>query len=217
MMEVEMTRWAAVPIVVGASIVAGCTPSYRVHVNTFAEPNHPVNQGAAVYVVPEPNSANPILRRQVEAKVRELLSGHGYRPVDTPDTADYLLTFHMGIHSNEVMGYAPVYRPYGGFYGGYFGHWGLGYATYLPYYDTIYVHWLRVKLYTKDGGALNEANVVWFGEAQTGTDDPELRQAVNYLLVALMDYFGTDTRRWVAVTLKRNDPRVQGIMEVQGQ
>ena len=59
--------------------------------------------------------------------------------------------------------------------------------------------------------------MVWLGEAQVGTDDPELRQAVNYLLVGLMDYFGTDTRKWVSVTLKRDDPRVLGIMEVQGE
>ena len=212
-----MTRWAVIPIVVAAAIVAGCTPSYRVHVNTFSEPNQPVREGASVFLVADANTGNPILRRQVEAKIRELLSGHGYKPVETADAADYLLTLNMGIHSNEVMGYAPVYRPYGGFYGGYFGHWGLGYTTYMPYFDTIYVHWIRLTLYTKDGGVLNEAHVIWLGEAQVGTDDPELRQAVNYLLIGLMDYFGTDTRKWVSETLKRDDPRVLGIMDVQGE
>ena len=204
-------------ILTGAiACLAGCTPSYRVHVNTFADPNRPVTRGASVFVVQDPNAGNPILRRQIASKINELLQGHGYNPVETADRANYLLTFETGFNSNEVVDFTPIYRPYGGFYGGFggrFHHGGFGYTTYVPYVDTVFVHWLRMKLYAKGGTVLNETIVVWLGEALTGADNPELRQAVNYLLVGCMEYFPIDTHEWATVTIKRDDPRIQGIAE----
>ena len=197
--------------------LAGCTPGYRVHVNTFADPNRPVTQGASVFVVQDPNAGNPILRRQVASKIDELLQGYGYSPVATADRANYLLTFETGFNSNEVVDFTPIYRPFGGFYGGFggrFHHGGFGYTTYVPYVDTIFEHWLRMRLYTKHGTALNQANVVWLGEALTGADNPELRQAVNYLLVGCMEHFPVDTHEWIAMTIKRTDPRIQGLAGV---
>jgi len=202
-------------LMMAAACLAGCTPSYRVHVNTFVDPNRPVTQGASVYVAEDPNSGNPILKKQIASKLNELLQGYGYSTASSPDRATYVLTFEVGFNSNQVVDLAPVYRPFGGLYGGFgsrFGRGGFGggYA-YVPYVDTIFVHWLRMKLYTKDGGTLSQTNVVWLGEALTGADNPELRQAVNYLLVGCMEYFGVDTREWVTVTIKEDDPRVLDI------
>lgn len=211
-----MKTWAVVVLTGAAACVAGCAPSYRVHVNTFADPNRPVTQGASVYVAADSNAANPILRRQIASKIDELLRGYGYNPVETPDRANYSLTFEAGFSSNEVVDFAPMYRPFGGFYGGFGGRFsrgGFGYSTYVPYTDTIYVHWLRMKLYIKDGDRLNQASVVWLGEALTGADNPELRQIVNYLLAGAMEYFGADTREWVTVTIRKDDPRIQGLAE----
>ena len=211
----EMKMWGMI-LVIAAAGVTGCTPSYRVHVNAFADPNRPVTQGTAVYVAQDPNTGNPILGKQIAAKIDKLLQGYGYNPVATADRANYLLTFEVGFNSNQVVDFTPVYRPLGGF-GGRFGRGGFGgfggYTAYVPYVDTVYVHWLRMKLYTKDGAALNEANVVWLGEAMTGANHPELRQAVNYLLVACMEHFGLDTRQWVAMTIQEDDPRILGIAQ----
>jgi hypothetical protein len=207
-----MRTWGII-LAAAAACMTGCTPSYRVHVNAFADPNRPVSQGASVYVAEDPNAGNPILRRQIASKIDELLQGYGYNPVATADRANYLLTFEAGFSSSQVVDFTPIYRPFGGFYGG-FGRGGFGgYTTYMPYVDTVYVHWLRMKLYIKDGATLNEANVVWLGEALTGANDPELRQAVNYLLIACMEHFGADTREWVTTTIKKDDPRIQGIAE----
>ncbi len=207
-----MKTWWIIPAIAAAGM-AGCTPSYRVNVNTFADPNRPVAQGAAIYVAEDPNAGNPILRRQIAAKIDELLRGYGYDPVTTVDRARYLLTFEAGFSSSQVVDFTPIYRPYGGFYGGFgrYGHGFGGYTTYMPYVDTVYVHWLRMKLYAKDGTALRESNVVWFGEALTGANDPELRRAVDYLLVACMEHFGIDSGEWVRMTIRQSDPRIQGI------
>lgn len=211
-------------LVAAAAALAGCTPSYKVHVNTYSELGEPLNPAASIYVAVDPNSQNPILRRQVASKIRDLLLGDGYNPVETPEAAAYTLTFEMGIDSERVLDYAPVSRPFGGYHGGYYGDgfgWGLGYSTYAPYIDTIYTHWLRMRLYaTKDTGPKTEDNeavrppgrqTVWLGEALVGTESPELREAVNYLLVGCIQYFGVDTKEWVTMTIKEDDPRIQGI------
>lgn len=211
----EMKMWG-MALTAAIACLAGCTSGYQVHVNTFADPNRPVPQGASVHVAEDPNAGNPILRRQIVSKINELLEGYGYTPAGTTERANYLLTFEIGFNSNQVVDYTPVYRPYfyGGF-GGRFSHGGFGATTYVPYVDTIYVHWLRMKLYTKDGATLNQANVVWLGEALTGADNPELRQIVNYLLAACMEYFATDTGKWVTTTIKKDDPRIAGLAEAE--
>ena len=205
-------KTSAMVLTAAAAWMAGCTPSYRVHVNTFADPNRPVPQGTPVYVTEDPNAGNPILRKQIASKIGGLLQSYGHNPTQTADRADYLLTFEVGFHSSQVVDFTPMYRPFGGF-GSRFSRGGFGYTTYVPYVDTVYVHWLRMKLYAKDGAALSQANVVWLGEAVAGANDPELRQAVNYLLVACIEYFGVDTREWVTMPIKRDDPRILGIAE----
>jgi len=211
-----MAKWAIVLAVVAVG-ATGCTGSYTVHVDAFAEPDKPVTQGASIHVVADPNAGNPILRRQVAAKIRELLGGYGYTAAQNSDAAKYLLTFDMGLSSDQVVDYVPMYRPFGGFYGayrgGHYGRMGFGYSTYVPYVDTVFVHWLRMKVLTKDGGIINQANVVWLGEAMTGSDSPELRRVVDYLLAACMDHFGEDTGKWITETIRADDPRVVGLEE----
>jgi hypothetical protein len=221
-MDMAKSAWI---LVAAAAALAGCTPSYRVHVNTYSELDGPLDQAAPIYVAVDPNSQNPILRRQIASKIRDLLLGDGFHPVETAEAATYTLTFEVGIDSERVLDYALVGRPFGSYYGGYrrgggFG-WGLGYSTYEPYIDTIYTHWLRMRLYaTKSPGPNTEGGetvrpagrqTVWLGEALVGTETPELREAVNYLLVGCVQYLGADTEEWVTMTIKEDDPRIQGI------
>lgn len=190
---------------------AGCRLAYRVHVNTFSELATPLSPTASIYVVADSNSPNPILARQIESKITELLRGRGYKPVETADAADYLLTTQIGMDSEKFLDYSPVFRPFGGFYyGGHFHGWELGYTTYVPYVDTVYRHWLRMKLLAGHTRATQE-NLVWLGEATTGTGDPELREAVNYLLVGCVEYLGVDTREWITMKIRRDDPRILSI------
>ena len=204
-----MIRYAL--ILVAVTCAAGCRSGYRVHVNTFSELETPLSPTASIYVVADANAPNPILARQIESKITLLLRNHGYQPVSTADAADYLLTTQIGMDSEKFMDYSPVYRPFGGFYhGGHFRGWELGYTTYVPYVDTVYRHWLRMKLLAGGADAAKE-QVVWLGEATAGTDSPELREAVNYLLVGCVEYLGVDTREWVRMKIRRDDPRILSI------
>jgi hypothetical protein len=202
-------------ILVAAAVCAtGCTPTYRVHVNAYSDLAEPLNRSAPVYVAADPNAPNPILRRQIASKVRDLLRGDGYNAVETEPGAAYVLTFEAGIDSQQVVDYAPLYGPVGGYYygrpGRHFG-WGVGYTTYVPYVDMVYTHWLKIRLYARDAGQQTYSKMVWLGEASLGTGNPELREAVNYLLAACLEYFGADTKEWVDVAITEDDPRITGI------
>lgn len=196
--------------------VAGCTPAYRVHVNTFSQLKEPLSRGNSLYVALDPNSRNPILAEKIAAKMRTMLQDLGYRPTEKPEDAQYTLTFRAGVDTSNYLGYTPVSRAYGGYYGfhgGFHRGFGMGYTTYMPYIDTVYTHWLETRLYGQSDVIKGKAQPLWIGEAVVGADNPELRQAVNYLLLGLMDYFAADTQRWVTVTLKKDDPRVLAIAE----
>lgn len=200
-----------------AACGAGCARTYTVHVNTFSEIKEPLSQTTPIFVAIDPNSRNPILADVIAAKTRALLQEHGYTPAEKAEGAGYVLTFRAGIDSTRVLDYMPVYRPYGGFYGFYGGyhHFGYGYSTYVPYIETVYAHWLEMRLFTPGPKVKDRTRPVWIGEAVVGRSDAELRESVNYLLIGLLDYFGADTQRWVSIRLKRDDPRVEALAAVQ--
>jgi len=191
--------------------VASCTSTYRVHVNTFSQFKEPLSQGDSLYVAVDPNSRNPILARTIAAKMQAMLQDLGYRAAEKPESAQYTLTFRAGVDTSNYLDYMPVSRPFGGYYGlhgGFHRGFGMGYTTYVPYVETVYSHWLETRLYGQGDVIQGKAQPLWIGEAVVGRDDPELRQAINYLLVGLMEYFGADTQHWAMVKLQKDDPRV---------
>lgn len=205
--------------IVAAAPLAGCAPALRVHVNTFSELPTPIAPATPIYVSVDPAGQNPILRRQIAQRIEILLEGDGYRPVDTPEAAAFLLTFEAGVDTERVMEYAPIRRPYGAFhygfgrpYGRRFGV-GFGYTAYGPHIRTTYSHWLRMRLYDATGPEPRppDHRALWLAEVVVGRNDPDLRDAVNYLLVGAMEYFGADTRQWTSVRIPRDDPRLLGI------
>jgi len=212
-----MTRRVLILLLVAAG-ATGCTSSYRVHVNTFSEVKEPLGQGASIYVAVDPNSRNPILAGTIATKIRAMLDDLGYNTPEKGEAAQYRLTFRAGVNTSSYLDYVPVSRPFGGyygFYGGGFHHgFGYGYTVYEPYIESFYSHWLEMRLHGQ-GDLAKGKTPLWIGEAIVGTEDPELRQAVNYLLVGLMEYFAADTQHWVSLTIKENDPRIEGLATVQ--
>jgi hypothetical protein len=188
---------------------AGCTTTYRVYVNGFSELDKPVSDKASIYVAADPNSPNPIFDKEIKAKIEMLLRSHGYVPVPDVEPADYRLTFHLGLDSHRVAGYTPLYRPSIGFHNRHWGEYDFGYTSYVPYFETIYDQWLVMKVFATGRTAASEdGKVVWIGEAMTDTSVADLRQVVNYLLIAGFEYFGVDTKRQMALTIGPDDPRI---------
>jgi hypothetical protein len=188
---------------------AGCTRSYAVYVNGFSEVGEPIKEDASIYVAVEPNSHNPIFDREIKAKIEMLLKAHGYMPASEAKLADYRLTFRVGLDSHTESGYAPLYHPYYGFRGRYWGHYHFGYYSYVPYIETYYDQWLVMEVYAREPETAAAAGqVVWIGESAVDTSAADLRQVVNYLLVGAFEYFGHDTGRQMVVRILPDDPAV---------
>lgn len=212
-----MTRSVLMLLIV-AACAAGCTPAYTVHLNTFSQIQEPLSRSTPIYVSTDPNSRNPILADIIASKIRTLLEEHGYTAAEKAADAGYVLTFRAGIDSTRVMDYTPVARPFGGFhgfYGGGFRGLGYGYTTYVPYIETVYAHWMDLRLFAQGPNAKDKTRPIWIGEAVVGRSDPEMRDSVNYLLIGLFEHFATDTRRWLTLTIKENDPRIEGLAALQ--
>ncbi|HZC65406.1 MAG TPA: DUF4136 domain-containing protein [Candidatus Dormibacteraeota bacterium] len=74
-------------------------------------PNGP-RVGAAVL---EPDSANEAVRQQARAAIEQELAHKGFTKVDDPGAADFLVDYHLAVHSRDVT----RVRGYGGYgYGG---------------------------------------------------------------------------------------------------
>ena len=187
----------------------GCTTTYIVHVNGFSELNRPIKEKASIYVAEDPNSRNPIFDNEIKSKIEMLLKEHGYDPVSDVGHSDYLLTFQVGLDSRRVSGYTPLYRPYFGFYDRYWGDYHFGYYGYVPYIDTYYDQWLVIKVFAGESDTTPRSEkVIWIGEAMIDSDTADLRQVVNYLLVAGFEYFGKDTGRQIVLKIPPDDPRI---------
>ena len=188
---------------------AGCTTTYVVRVNGFSEIEEPIKDKSSIYVTVDPNSQNPIFDNQIKAKIEILLKSHGYVPAPDVEQADYRLAFRAGLDSQRVTGYTPLHRPFMGFHNRFRGGYNFGYTTYVPYSETIYDQWLIMKVFSVGRTAASEAGqVVWIGEAMTGTSDADLRRVVNYLLVAGFEFFGVDTKRQMVLKISPEDPRI---------
>lgn len=195
-------------LTVAALAASGCTSGYRVYVNGYAEQTEAIERHATLYVAADPNSPNPIFEKQIKAGAETLLRDYGYTVAEAQGTADYRVTFQVGMKSETVMGYTPAYRPHFGDRGGYPDGLLFGHSTYTPYMDTLYDQWLILRLFRAAPAGAETPNPVWVGEATMSTDRAELRETVNYLLIGCIEYLGVDTERKVAVTIKQDDPRL---------
>jgi hypothetical protein len=189
--------------------ISGCTPVYTVHVNGFSKLDEPIEEKTLIYVTVDPNSRNPIFDNEIKTKIEILIEEQGYVPASNAQSSDYRLTFQAGLDSRKIAGYEPLYRPVIGFHDSYWGDYHFGYTSYVPYVDTYYDHWLVLKVFAVDPNAAPRTEqVVWIGEAMTGTNVADLRRVVNYLLVAGFEYFGVDTGRQITLKIQPDDPRV---------
>jgi hypothetical protein len=54
-----------------------------------------------------------------------------------------------------------------------------------------------------------QENLVWIGEALSTSRNSDLRDTVNYLLVASFEHFGENTSRGVVSSIGENDLRIK--------
>jgi hypothetical protein len=188
----------------------GCAASYSVTVNGYSATGQDVRipRAASISVVTDSNVPNPIMEREVAAKIEILLTEQGYRT--GTDEPDYYLLFDYGIDAGRtVTDVIPIHHP--GLYRPYpFSsvRW-YGYTTYVPYSEVIHTRWLTLRLIDGEAYRTSEsAEPAWIGEIASAGMSSDLRELINYMLIAAFEHFARDTQRQITEFIPRNDERV---------
>lgn len=196
-------------------VCLGCTASYNVGVNGYSSTGRSLSipDESLFVVVTDSNVANPILQKEIGTKIRKILTDMGYAV--NGEQPDYYLLFDYGIDSGRaVTDVIPIYHReyyYDYWYPPFYDH---GYTTYIPYSSVLYTRWLVLKLV--DGKAYTEsrqAEPLWICEVASAGAGSDLRELINYLLVAAFDHFGQDTGRQLVEVIRRDDERVRALSE----
>jgi hypothetical protein len=203
----------------------GCATArtYQVQVNGYTETAAPsLAPGASFFVIEDQKAQNPLLEKEVKARIEKLLEKH-YYSLTAYDQAQYFLLFTYGMGAPQAVSVAAPSWGFGvGFGSGWCGP-GVGYGVswpgYGPYYAEtrpLYDRWLRLTVVEaqayRDTGT---SRPVWVGEARSTGSSSDLREVLNYLLVAAFEHFGKNTGKAVPAAIKQNDPRLQGLEKVQ--
>lgn len=216
----QMKRIALV--ILGVLIFSGCATYYPVRVNDYLYPTPaaaPIPEGAAFFVLENKNEKNPILEAEIKSKIEVLLRGKGHR-ISSYEQADFCISFTYSISSGKTISeIRPEYVP---------GETGViqtykpdgitrtsivtfpGYTAYVPYRVTVFTSALTLNVL--EAGALRNNNVrriVWIGENSSTSQNPDLRDMINYLLVAAFEHFGENTGKSIIINVPRDDQRVR--------
>ncbi len=193
----------------------GCAVSYNVGVNGYSSSDQSlqIHQESSIYVVADTNTPNPILEEEIGMKIKKLLSKKGYS-IGT-DEANYYLLFDYGMNSGQtVTDTIPIYHPGGYSHYPYSSFYRHGYTSYMPYSTVIYTRWLVLRLI--DGKAYRtskESKPLWIGEVMSAGPSSDLRELINYLLIAAFEHFGEDTGKRVNELFLEDDERVKLLIE----
>ncbi len=193
----------------------GCAVSYNVGVNGYSSSGQTlqIHQASSIYVVADSNAPNPILEKEIEMKIQKLLNKKGYS-IGT-DEANYYLLFDYGINSGRtVTDTIPIYHPSAYCEYPFSGVYWHSYTTYVPYSTVVYTRWLVLRLI--DGKAYRtsqKAKPLWIGEVMSAGPSSDLRELINYMLIAAFEHFGEDTGKRVNELFLEDDERVKLLME----
>lgn len=196
----------------------GCAAAaYQVRVNGYSDPAAPARfePGATFFVMDNKETKNPLLDKEIKAKINTLLERHGFS-IAPFEKAQYYLFFNYGIGSSEgarvpvpdySVGVGLGYGYYAPYYGFSFWPW---YGYYPGYAEPLYDRWLRVNVvegrHYRETGA---SRTVWVGETRSTGTSSDIREVINPLLIAAFSRFGQDTGKAVTVDVKKDDPRVR--------
>ena len=215
----------ALIMLLAATGLAGCGPTiYNIKVNGYTDPAAlaALAPGNSFFVIENPQAQNPLLEKEIAEKLKKLLTSMGY-VLAAYDRAEYYLFFSYGIGQERAArvilpDYTCGFSIGGGagpgccWRGPYFFAWPA--ITFYPSADRFYDRWLLInvvdgKCYRDKG----EFRTVWVGEARSTGASGDLRSAINYLLLADFQQFGSNTGQAVEVEVSEDAPRMEGLIK----
>lgn len=204
-------------------LISSCT-TYKINVNGYLNSDYQfdLQPNSSFYVVPNPSASNPLLEKEVASKIGKILQDKGFR-LAAQEKADFHILFNYGIDRGPLeVGTITHREP------------ASTKNVYTYNYSTGQYDWVQVQVpgsekeesysvqnYTRSLsiGIINAARFiktgksefVWVGETVSEGTSSDVRDVINYLLVATFDYLGQDTGKAVRVKLFSGNPRVKRI------
>jgi hypothetical protein len=213
-------------LIISISIfLSGCATYYNVRVNGYLDTTHnlaPITPGASFFVLENKNASNPIFDAEIKSKIEKLLKEKDYS-LQSYDKADFYLEFIYTLSSGKsISDIRPVFNPPETETVQTYTSSGKtrtsfvtfpGYTTYVPYKTIVYTPSLTLDVFDasffRDS---KERKTIWIGETANTSQNPDLREVINYLLVASFEHFGENTGKSVIVSMPEDDPRIKSIL-----
>ncbi len=175
--------------------LSGCKNKV-IHVNTFADLAilpYGLPKDSKIYVY---TNLDTLLELEVKIKLHLLLSEKNYTITDL-DNAEYVLAFSYDqTHHKELETV------------GYYNHQFISYVPELHnYYNKTLV------LYIFDAQKFAQKKRIWESIANCDDQDNNLREDLDYLLLATIDYFGVNTKMPVKKWYARNGKEAKNLRE----
>ena len=213
-------------VLVGFIIGIVSCSAYHIQVTGYLDRAHSPSlvPGNTVFVMQNPEADNPLLEKEVAARIAKLLEQHGYR-LSSPKDADFHILSRYGIDCGplrtgsiaikEPDRHEPTYT-----YDSDSGAWSFGVLTipgqtrYVPYSVQHHTCWFSIRVIdVRKSRESHKAEVVWAADTVSEGKSTDLRDVLNYILVATFEYFGLDTGKAVRIKLKPGDSRVRNLKE----
>jgi hypothetical protein len=188
----------------------GCTsvPRYDITLNGYLDPDPTkrIAPASALHILQDPNRENPLLEKEVAHQLEAELEKQGYA-ITSLEEADYCIRFHYGMGADRQVRYEyrdmPGFGPYP-YYGYRYDPWcypftGARVVTWVgtEYSMILVLQAFDAKAYRKDASI----SMYWVGEALCIHSSPDLRTALPYMILALMNHFGKDTVQGIQVSI----------------
>lgn len=213
--------WTAV-LAVSLVTAAGCR-TYNVAFNGYGSSDRrPCDRSATFAFVPNSDAANPLLEQEVGEKLALLLASHGYNRGNVENAqCGLLVAYGIGEPNSRAVG-LPVYTQGQTTTATAHGPGGNtvvavttpGTTTYMQVTVTKYSRWLNVTAVDLEAlRTTRKLSVVWVGGVASSGRNSDLREVMNYLIIAVGDRFGWVTQKALHLSLSSSDERAVALME----
>ncbi len=185
-----------VVVVLCCLVLIGCS-QVRLQTNGYTQNQLGFRPGDTFSVIENDGSSNALFDKEIKNKIEIILTKQGY--VITQDKPKYLVHYSYSIdggknfnrtipqyHSGEM---AQIHNQYGMTVGSV---QSPGYTSYVNISNTLYTRTFRIDVLGTEG-----STPVWTGETRSIGASDDLRDVIDYLVVANFEQFGVNTRKSV--------------------
>lgn len=186
-------------------ITAGCGGMIQTNTNAYKNPAvQAIDKLGPFRVVRNQQAANPLLDNEIATKLESALSSKGFVVTDQ-DNARYLVAFDYSISAGVESGITPIFTPgqtstitTQGPSGGYMSQTvtSPGTTSYVPTTNTVFTRRMTVRVWPNPRAA-GDNLPLWIGEAVSRGSKDDLRMISGYLVKAIAEQFGEDSKEAV--------------------